>query len=270
MIRPLDTAALGPKFRNAKPFPSICIDDILDPHFALEVADSYPSFEQALCWGRRFDAVNERLKVQVSDPQRFPPPVRRLASALADPLFISTLSEISGIPDLIWDDDFLGGGMHLTAPPGYLDVHVDFNRVESHGIYRRLNLLIYLNREWRDEWGGDVDLWDSKVEVCHARFPPKLNRAVMFATSEISFHGVRQVTSPPEISRQSFAVYYYTRQAPDAIAEPHHSTLFRARPEEKRKRYLEMPLEKAIGAVARGCRNAARAVRRLWQRDSDF
>jgi hypothetical protein len=77
----------------------------------------------------------------------------------------------------------------------------------------------------------------------------------------------RRRSARPEVSRQSFAVYYYTREAPGAIAEPQRSTLFRARPEEKRKRYVDMPLEKALVAVDRSRRKAVRAVRSLWQRD---
>lgn len=241
MIRPLDTARLAASYRSAQPFPSICIDDFLEPSFALEVARAYPPVLQGV--SRSFDAVNERGKTQIEDRARFPEPVGRLADYCASPEFRDTLSRITGIPNLLWDPKFIGGGMHQTRAHGRLDVHVDFNRLPGVGLYRRANLLLFLNEKWEDSWGGRLELWDRDVRHCVHSFVPKLNRCVIFTTSEISFHGVTALTCPPDVVRRSFALYFYTKEAPvDARGE--HTTIFRARPDEHLKRWVLMPAER--------------------------
>jgi 2OG-Fe(II) oxygenase superfamily len=265
MIRPLDTAALREAFQKAQPFPSVCIDEFLEPKLALEVARSYPQ-SPGDGVSRTFDAVNERRKSQIVDPALFPSPVARLAEYCSSQEFRGVLSEITGIPNLLWDPKFVGGGMHQTAAHGWLDVHVDFNRLEGSGWYRRVNLLLYLNENWRDEWGGRLELWDREVRHCIHSIAPVLNRCVIFATSEISFHGVTACTCPPDVVRRSFALYYYTKEAPAGASAREHTTIFRARPDEHLKRYVLMPAERmqrAVRGLGRRARQlAARALRR--------
>jgi hypothetical protein len=253
MIRSLDTRAWSESFRNARPFPSICIDDFLEPGFALEVARSYPPSLQGP--SRSYDAVNEKGKTQIEDRSRFPGPVGRLADYCASQEFRDVLSEVTGIPNLLWDPKFVGGGMHQTRAHGRLDVHVDFNRLYGRGWYRRVNLLLFLNETWRDDWGGRLELWDRDVRDCIQSFAPVLNRCVIFKTSEVSFHGVTALECPPDVVRRSFALYYYTEDAP-AGASREHSTIFRARPDEHLKRYVLMPAERVKRAV-RGLRAQA-------------
>ena len=137
---------------------------------------------------------------------------------------------------------------------GHLDVHVDFNYIEDRQLHRRLNILVYFNKGWKPEWGGNIELWDKEVKVCHHSFSPIFNRCVIFETSEISYHGVTAVRCPESQVRKSFAAYYYTKEAPAHWDGGVHSTNFRARPVEIIKGNLLMPLEKAgrrlHGAVA--------------------
>jgi len=259
IVRNLDLAALARSFASAEPFPSVCIDDFLDPAFALEVARSYPTAASQGRGGRTFDGVNERKKTQIVDPALFPAPVARLADYCSRQEFRDTLSALTGIPNLLWDQKFVGGGMHQTAAHGLLDVHVDFNRLEGSGWYRRVNLLLYLNEHWRDEWGGKLELWDHRVRRCVHTFAPKLNRCVIFATSERSFHGVTACTCPPDVVRSSFALYYYTKEPPTDGSAAEHSTIFRARPDEHVKRWVLMPAERLSRAV-RGLRARAREI----------
>lgn len=255
-IRPLDVDRVRRDFSSARPYPHVALEGFLEDAFAREVAASYPSFEEAEQMGRQFKAVNEYKKIQITDSARFPDAVRRLNDALGAPQFLRTLETISGIDGLLYDDELHGGGMHITGPRGRLDVHVDFNYLEPKKIYRRLNLLLYLNPEWDRTWGGAVEVWDEHVKHRHAAFAPALNRCLLFETSERSFHGVEPVTCPPEVLRKSFAVYYYTREAPPGYAGKNHSTIFKARPEERMKKYVLMPAEKAKSALAEGRRKA--------------
>lgn len=249
VIRTLELDELRRQFNEARPFRHLCIDDFLEPELAREVAAAYPSFETALERGFAFNFVNERKKVQVTDASKFPEPVARLHEAISSQEFRDQLSQVTGIPKLLADEQLVGGGMHVTGPHGRLDVHVDFNYVPDRKIHRRLNILVYLNPEWHHDWGGEVELWDRDVRRCYQSVRPVLNRCVIFETSEISFHGVAALTCPEGFERKSFAAYYYTREAPAGWDGVEHSTIFRARPDERWKGYVQMPAEKLQRAM---------------------
>lgn len=260
LIRPIDREALRARVRQATPFPNFCIDQFLEPEFAEQVAAAFPSFEEANRLGRSFSAVNERGKVQMTDASQFAEPIQALNEALASPEFLELLGDVFEIPNLLPDDQLTGGGLHQTGPRGHLDVHVDFNYIEDRELHRRLNILIYFNKDWADSWGGHVELWDRDVRVCHHSFAPIFNRCVVFATSPISYHGVTAVRCPEGQSRKSFAAYYYTREAPEGWDGRVHSTLFRARPNEHIKGKVLMPWERGRRWMLRAARSAKRKL----------
>ena len=247
-------------FVAAAPFPHVIIDDFLDAATCRAVAAEYPTFEQARALGFAFNAVNERKKIQITDSARFPPAVKALSDFLASPAFLADLSALTGIPNLLADPQLFGGGMHMTGPHGRLDVHVDFNRGEGE-LYRRLNLLLYLNPEWDEAWGGQIELWDPPVQHCAVSLSPVLGRCLIFETSQISFHGVAPLTCPPDQVRRSFAAYYYTREAPAGGDAVMHGTLFRARPDEKVRGYVLMPAERMIRGATGGVTSLFRRAR---------
>jgi Rps23 Pro-64 3,4-dihydroxylase Tpa1-like proline 4-hydroxylase len=248
-LNPIDPDALREQVLKSEPVPNFCIDNFLKEDFAREVAASYPSYQESLEMGRSFKAVNEVGKVQVTDSKRFAPAVAKLNDTLASPEFLALMSHAMGIPNLLADAELVGGGIHQTGPRGHLDVHVDFNYIEDRRLHRRLNILVYLNEGWRPEWGGEIELWDSEVKVCHRRFSPIFNRCVVFETNEISYHGVTAVKCPPDVARKSFAAYYYTNEAPAHWTGKSHSTIFKARPDEVFKGAVLMPVEKVQGWV---------------------
>jgi len=260
MIRPLDVDKLRAEFTAAQPYRYLTVDGFLDQAAVEELAVSYPTFESAVRMGLTFKTVNEQKKVQVTDAALFPAPVRRLNDALASPDFLARLSDITGIPDLLADDQLEGGGMHVTGAGGRLDVHVDFNYLEQRRLHRRLNLLLYLNPEWQESWGGHIELWDPAVKTCGHRSQPTLNRCLIFETSEISFHGVAPVSCPPGIERRSFACYFYTREAPPGWRGVAHSTVFKARPNERLRGYVAMPAERVANGIVRQLRRAKRRL----------
>ena len=261
IVRSYDRDALRQRFAAAQPFPHLSIDEFLEPEFARQVVNSFPSFEVGAQDGRVFRSVNEKLKLQMPDARKFPDPVRRLHEALAAPAFLCDLEDITGIPGLLADPTLDGGGIHMTGPGGRLDVHVDFNIQEATGWHRRLNILVYLNEPWQQSWGGALELWDEHVTRCWHSFLPVMNRCVLFATNERSFHGVHPLTAPAGIVRKSFAAYYYTKEPPPGWDGKAHSTVFRARPTEKAKGWLWMPIEKAGHALAKGLRAVKNKLR---------
>ena len=114
--------------------------------------------------------------------------------ALASAEFLADLAYITDIPNVLADEQLVGGGIHITGAGGHLDVHVDFNFIKDRQLHRRLNLLLYLNDPWQKDWGGQFELWDSEVKHCAATFDPIFNRCVIFETNEVSFHGVVPVS----------------------------------------------------------------------------
>jgi 2OG-Fe(II) oxygenase superfamily len=244
VINPLDREKLRQQFRNARPFPFMVIDNFLVPGAAEEVSRAYPTFEEARAQGFMFNFVNEQKKIQITEAAKFPSAVKRLNDAISAPQFLTDLEYITGIPRILADDQLVGGGMHLTGPGGRLDVHVDFNLIEDRKLFRRLNILLYLNQAWDESWGGQIELWDKDVKNRGHSCAPALNRCLIFETSDISFHGVARVTAPPDAVRQSFAAYYYTHEPPPNWSGVFHSTIFRARPDERWRGLVQMPVEK--------------------------
>jgi hypothetical protein len=259
-IQPIDRDALRERVRAATPVPNFCIDNFLEPDFAGRVLAAYPSFEEATRVGRSFHAVNEKGKVQVTDASTFAEPIAELNRALASPDFLDLLSYVFDMPHLLPDDELQGGGIHQTGPRGHLDVHVDFNYIAERELHRRLNILIYFNKDWKPEWGGNIELWDADVKTCHHSFSPVFNRCVVFETNEVSFHGVTAVRCPEGRSRKSFAAYYYTREAPAHWTGQAHSTIFKARPDEILKGNVMMPLEKAGNRLRQALRGLKKKI----------
>lgn len=259
----MDLEKLRHEFRSARPFPFFKIDDFLVEEFAREVAAAYPDYEAARSMGREFNALNERLKVQITDRAIFPEPVATLSGILSSREFLEKLEYITGIPKLLSDDLLVGGGMHLTGVGGRLDVHVDFNYIKERQLHRRLNILLYLNDPWADEWGGRIELWDERVRNCEQSFQPIFNRCVVFETSEKSYHGVTPVFCPEGVLRRSFAAYYYTREAPAGWDGKQHTTVFRARPDELLRKSVLLPANRAQNAVIRAARKIRNAVARV-------
>jgi len=249
LLNDIDFAALAVGMRDAPCFPHFCIDEFLDEDFAREVCDAFPAYVEAEKMGTSFAAVNEKRKTQITDARLFPAPIRRLHEILASDDFVAGMSTMSGIQGLVADPMLSGGGIHETSEGGHLDVHVDFNFNDSLGLYRRLNILVYFNADWKEEYGGVLDLWDEDVKHCVARIAPSFNRAAGFATSATSWHGVTPLTCPPGRVRKSFAAYYYTREPPPGWDGVERSTVFHARPDEYWKGNVAMPVEDIVRAT---------------------
>ena len=263
LLNEIDIADMKQKMANAPSFPHFCLDNFLDETFANEVHDAFPSYAEAEKAGRVFSTVNEKRKVQLTDASKFPPAIYKLHELLASKEFVDAVSEMSGIKNLMADPALAGGGIHETNSGGHLDVHVDFNYSPSTGLHRRFNILVYFNKDWPEEYGGYLDLWDKNVETCQGRFAPIFNRAAGFSTSDISWHGVTPITCPPDKMRRSFAVYYYTKEAPPEWTGEVHSTIFKARPTEYWKGLVAMPAENLVNSSQKTIDAAKKKIKAL-------
>lgn len=264
LLNPIDIQAIRDRALSAQPFPHFYIDNFLKEDFANEVHDAFPDYDTAIKTGRTFNALNEVKKVQITDPSLFPPAIEKFNNLLLSKEFVDMMSEILDIPDLISDPNLTGGGIHETREGGRLDVHVDFNFNDKLGLFRRVNILIYFNKDWKDEYGGILDLWDEKVEKCYAEISPVFNRMACFVTSEISYHGVTPLKCPKDRVRKSFAAYYYSANPHKDWDGSHHTTIFKARPTEWVRGHIEMPLRDFKSNIINRMRDVKKTLKDIF------
>ena len=220
--------SLADKYQNASPFPHIVMDDFLDPEVLRGVLADFPSSDDK----EFFDRDQERFKFQYQPNESSSGLVRNLFAELNSQAFLGFLEELTGFKGLISDPYFDGGGLHETKRGGHLGVHADFNIHQRLNVERKLNLLVYLNENWEDDYGGQLELWDRQMKECAVRVKPVFGRAVIFNTALDSFHGHPDpLNCPPERSRRSIATYYYSAPEEGVAALPKRTTNFRARPQ---------------------------------------
>jgi hypothetical protein len=221
-------------YANAKPYPHIVLDDFFDPDIVDGILDEFPK-PDAIRW-QRFDNENE-IKLASAADSSFGPVTRLFLYHLNSITFLEFLSQVTGIGNLIPDPQFEGGGLHQIVRGGKLGVHADFNKHRAYGLDRRLNLLLYLNKNWREEYGGHLQLWDRNMTRCEARVAPLFNRVMIFSTTDFTYHGHPDPLQCPEgVTRKSLALYYFTNGRPAEEITGEHTTIFRARgPEDLRR-----------------------------------
>lgn len=228
---------LHASYVSADPYPHAVIDDFFPPHVVEAVLASFPR-PSDLEW-LKFDRAQEK-KLASNKERSLPDAVRQLIWEMNSQVFLQFLQNLTGIEGLLPDPRMQGGGMHQIERGGQLGIHVDFNR---HGVYkldRRLNVLLYLNKDWSEDYGGHFELWDRQVERCVRRVLPIFNRLVVFSTTETSWHGHPDpLTCPEDRTRKSLALYYYTNGCPESDVADKHTTKFRTRPGETVKKQRE-------------------------------
>lgn len=216
---------LSKTYQGKHPFPYGCYDNFLDSSIldgVLEDLNTLPLPDAV------FDRAQERFKASYS-PERLPEHTRRLLYALNSRPVLAFLEALTGIKGLIPDPYFMGGGIHVVSNGGHLDIHADFNYHVMMKLERRINVLIYLNKDWNKEFGGSFEIWNDDMSECVESFEPIFNRMCCFNTGSRSWHGNPEpVNHPDGKPRQSIALYYYTATWSDTHKP--HTTHFQARP----------------------------------------
>lgn len=224
---------LAKQYRENQPCPHILLRNFLDSETALAMAEEFPS-PTSTEW-TQYKHPNEN-KLGMPKRELFPTTIAAVTDELNTSEFTAWVSELTGIPDLMADPMLEGGGLHQSGPGGYLNVHTDFSMHHFHTMWhRRVNLILYLNPDWKQEWGGSIELWErsaeGKMARCAAKYSPLLNHALIFTTDERSLHGFPDpLTCPEGRSRKSLALYYYTIEPNKKVFG--HSTDYFARPQD--------------------------------------
>lgn len=221
-------------YQAAQPFPYLVVDDFLDPDVLAEVLRDFPGPTEH-AW-HRYTAPAEKDKLQSTSELSMPPSIRALITAFNSATFVTFLERLTGIEGIVPDPHLYGGGMHQMLPGSHLKMHIDYNVHTKWKLDRRLNVLLYLNPDWQEAWNGHLELWAgtrTELTTRAEQIAPIANRLVVFNTSEVSWHGVPEtLLCPPDRTRRSLALYYYSNGRPEEERGDSHSTVFLARPGE--------------------------------------
>jgi Rps23 Pro-64 3,4-dihydroxylase Tpa1-like proline 4-hydroxylase len=198
---------LADEFKTAEPFPLVVLDPFLKEEVAEGLVAEFPSVEGM---ARTNDYIFGD-KRQESNIAEGGPTTKRYHELLLSAEFAAILSRLTGGRPLFVDAEFHGGGFHQGGDGSFLDTHVDFNIHPHHEDWLRvLNILLYLNKDWKPEYDGNLLVRNDPKQEPRA-VAPLLNRAVIMLTADNTYHGYRRMTLPPGITRKSIAAYAYEK-----------------------------------------------------------
>lgn len=225
-------ADLRKHFATAAPFRHVVIEDFLDPDVCGALVREFPRFDAGQAKNELGEIGRKAVHTKLRD---LGPAYASFDRLLQSSEFLGFVSEITAIPKLLYDPEYVGGGTHENLSGQDLDTHVDFNYHPTTRLHRRLNLILFLNPEWEPEWGGLLELQKNPAlppsENSIRSIVPIQNRCVIFETTEASWHGFRRITLPTgNLSRRSIAVYFYTKERPSEQTASSHGTIYVPRP----------------------------------------
>jgi Rps23 Pro-64 3,4-dihydroxylase Tpa1-like proline 4-hydroxylase len=212
------------KFNSKKPFRYIILDNFLNIDFAENILVEFPIIDKKWKDSRGHNTQNKWALPIVDNGI-----ASEFMAEISSKEFLDYLSKLTSIPNLIFDSNLSGAGYHQSTNGGFLNVHVDFNKLENGNtlLDRRLNLIVYFNKNWTPEKGGYLELWDMKKYKMIENISPTFNRCAIFETNEISFHGhPKPLKINPNESRKSLSIYYYTKGRDDIIFTKPHNTIY--------------------------------------------
>jgi hypothetical protein len=220
-------------YQTAKPFRHVCLEGFLEPAAAERLLVEFPPFDPDRARNEMGEVGGKAVN---TDLPSIGPAYRELYDYLRSPAFLDAMSRMLGIPDLLFDPGMYGGGTHENLDGQELDPHIDFNYDPVRRLHRRLNLLVYLNKEWDPAWGGGIELHSDPRDWANDQiktFDCTFNRGVIFETNEHSWHGFPRIQLPEgkrHLSRKCISIYLYTRQRPKDEIAPPHGTFYVQRP----------------------------------------
>ena len=201
-------------YNQSKPFNHVEVNNFFKDDILNQILNNFPDLSKLNSYEKK--NLNEK-KFGLEDQSLMPIHLRDFISFLNSGPFLKYIQKITSIDEILISDPYLsGGGLHETKAGGFLKVHSDFYIHRYLKLDRRLNLLIYLNKDWKEEYGGNLELWDKKMKGCEKKIYIKFNKIFLFSTNDESFHGYPDpINCPEDKSRKSIAMYYYSNGRPD-------------------------------------------------------
>lgn len=224
---------LNKTFQSAEPFPHLVFEEFLSAPLVERLQAEFPPFDERNAGS---ETGKTGRKAVIEDMGSISPAFKELHLMVQSDEFLSLLSRVTGIEDLLFDPEYYGGGTHENLSGQGLNYHVDFNYHPLRKWHRRLNLIIFLNESWEHEWGGNLQLiknaWEDQGSP-DVEITPTLGRTVLFETSERSWHGFEPISFSADgatRSRRSIALYFYTHERPSDEVTAEHGTFYVGRP----------------------------------------
>lgn len=230
---------LKEKFDTAVPYRHIVLENFFNDDVANKLFSNFPDI----------DSLNVKRKSLNEDKSedyhfdRWDPIFSEVREVIKSEEWCKIMSEITGVDDLKTTMDALGSGVHQGKNGSYVDVHVDVNMNPQANLWRRINLLVYLNKNWKPEYGGDLEVWDKDMSKMYNKVSPTFNRALIFYTDDNSPHGYNKINVPEGESRKSFYTYYYTELGKDF---KYRDSKFISRPDDSKARKFATTTKEAL------------------------
>lgn len=219
------TDEIGKDYSSKEFFHYTMFEGFFKDSVANSIYDAYPTIDNGSWDGTTYiDQKNKFQKTTFDADSLF----NKVFAELNSPEFLQWLETITGLRHLVADNDLFGGGLHQSIAGAFLNVHVDYNFHPKTKFHRRLNVLVYMNKDWKDSYEGHLELWNlSGKKTLLAKYAPTFNRCVIFETNERSFHGhPRPLKTPEGVNRKSIATYYYTKTRPENEVAGEHNTIY--------------------------------------------
>jgi len=223
--------AKAEEYKANQPYPHIYFDNFLPVEVAEAALRDFPEPKE-VAW-HSYKDVNQHKKLAFDAVEKLPQSIRDVLYFLNTRAMLKFLETLTGIQSVLPDPHYVGGGLHQIRPGGLLEVHADFSYHNGLRLDRRINVLIYLNKDWKEEYGGHFELWDREVKRAEKKILPLFNRCAIFSTTSVSFHGHPvPLACPPDRNRKSIATYYYSNGRPEEDPEltHKHEVAFQQRP----------------------------------------
>ena len=231
-------ASLATSYCFAEPYPHIVIDEFLPAWLIEEILEKFPVERNSedKFYESEFSGLHKRQVAPYHCEER----IQTFFNFFNSSPFIRFLESLTKIDSLIGDPHFGGGGFHEIFRGGHLGVHADYRIHTELHLNRRINVLLYLNKNWKKEYGGELEIWDKNMSKKFKGILPTFNRCVVFNTDSHSFHGHPDpLNTPQEVTRKSIALYYYTASKKVYEETPSYSTMYVARPQDSKSLKLK-------------------------------
>lgn len=192
-------------FLNAQPFEHLIIDNFLEESYAEKISNLFPNLDDL--WHKYENPIE--VKYTYDDINFLDIELKNYFYYLSTEEVINLIKSISNINNLEYDNYLHGAGLHLHPRYGRLNLHLDYEKHIYSGKERRLNIILFMNKEWDKNWNGANELWNTDVTKCIVKTEVKFNRAILFKTNDISWHGVPDIIKcPNNIFRKTIAFYF--------------------------------------------------------------
>lgn len=196
---------LRDQFLGAQPFEHVVIDNFLEDSYAKKISSMFPDLDSE--WHTYKNPLE--VKYAYDDIDKLSIDLKNYFYYLSTPEFTDVMKNMTGIDNLVYDEYLHGAGLHMHPRNGRLNIHLDYEKHPFSGKERRLNIILFMSNEWNPQWNGANELWNNNVSQCVAKTDVKFNRAVIFRTNDISWHGLPdKIMCPEGVFRKSLAYYY--------------------------------------------------------------